>query len=127
MKNKAFTLTEIIITISIIGIMATIALPRISRNHERVIMGEAFQVLQVYHNAQQKWLLDHVLPYPNNCNAYELTAPASYRSFQNLTCAANGNISIQRQGGAYTLRVSAAGAYTCAAGTCPPGWQRLIP
>ncbi len=123
MKNKGFTLTEIIITIVILGFMASLALPRYFIQQESVKVSEGVSLAGLYFDAQQRYFLDHSA-YTANCALLDIAVTPKF--FNAPTCAASGSIvSIQRTGGAYTITVSSAGVYACAA--CTANQRQYLP
>jgi prepilin-type N-terminal cleavage/methylation domain-containing protein len=121
--KRGFTILEIVITIIIIGALATLSFPRLLETREVARLGEGVHALQVFHAAQLRYNLDHSPNYANDCDLLDVTlAPAN---FNPPTCAATGSVSIQRTGGAYTLTVNLANAYSCAG--CSVYLNRYLP
>jgi len=123
MKN-GFTLVEIIIVISIMGLMATFGLPRLVAMQEGSRAGEGVQALIALRSSQLRYCLDHAANcsgtnYPNNggvaptCSAYDVDIPA-LKYFNTPVCQNTGTIYLDRSSGTvYRLIVNAAGTYDC--------------
>ena len=58
-RKKGFTLLELIIVIVVIGILASIALPRYTKVAERARMAEGKHILGEIRSAQMRYLLSH--------------------------------------------------------------------
>jgi type II secretory pathway pseudopilin PulG len=114
-------------TIVILGILATLAIPRMTGQQDAARAGEAVQTLSALHSAQLRFCLEHDCTgnnYPA-CGNLDVDIPP-LTSFNNLVCANNGNISLDSTGIVYTLQVDAAGVFSCP-GTCPPVVERIRP
>ena len=110
--RHGFTLVELIVTIIIMGLLASIAIPRISQSKEAARLSEGVQILKSFRLAQERWNLDHGA-FTNDCTDLDVTFTPT--GFNQPTCAADGSVSIARTGGAYSITVSAANVYSCAA------------
>src|SRR3989338_9836233 len=82
MRNKkAFTLTEIMVVLIIIGIMASFALPRFGTTAEFARASEGTQILTVLWTAQRKFAIDEVHNpgggYTNNAANLDTRIPAT--------------------------------------------------
>ena len=58
-KNKAFTLTELLLVVAILSIMAAIAMPRYFPQTERARASEAVSMLTVILQGQKAYFMDH--------------------------------------------------------------------
>lgn len=149
MKN-GYTLVEIMVVISILGILAALVAPRITGSQEAAIAGEAIQVLTALHASQNRYCLENPCPangYPvvaglNPCADYDIDFP-TLNNFGVPQCAASGNIGLVRTGATYVLQVTpdvagVPGVYSCKAGTacpavgtcsgdCPGPIDRILP
>ena len=115
--KKAFTMVEVIIVVVILGVIASLAIPRMSGNTEQAIASEAFSLLETMHAAQKRYELEHGTGvFTANCALLDVdVAP---KNFGAPTCAATGNVQMTRNGaGGYTVAKSIAGVFSCAG--CP--------
>jgi prepilin-type N-terminal cleavage/methylation domain-containing protein len=120
--KSGFTIVELIIAVVIMGLIASIAIPRLNQSREAARLGEGVQLLRALRAAEDRWNLDHGA-YTNDCNDLDITvAPTNFNA---PTCANNGSVSIQRTGGAYTLTATAANVYSCAG--CTAYLTRYLP
>ncbi len=117
--NKGFTLVEIIVVVTILGILAAVALPRMIAPKERVIVSEGMQDLIVMKGAQERYKLENGSYYASavDCNAMDVSVTPT--NFNAPVCpGAAAVVSIDRKGGpVYTLSIDALGIVTCS-GTC---------
>ena len=58
-KKKAFTLTELLITVIIIAILATLALPMLVKTLEKAKIGEAISNLNLIRTGQKIYFLEY--------------------------------------------------------------------
>jgi len=113
---KAFTMTELIVVVVILGVIATLAIPRMTGNTEQAIATEAFSALETFHAAERRYELEHPGTYAV-CGTLDLDA-LTPRNFNAPVCtAATGNVAMTRIGGAYTINKSIAGVFSCTG--CP--------
>ena len=128
MKN-GYTLIEVMTTIVIIGLLATLAIPKLTGMQEPAKAGEAIQALNALHAAQLRYCLDHTCPPANYpvCADLDVDMPSTLKNFDlPPDCTDNkGNIGLTRTGGTYTLQVDSAGNFTCPA--CPANVVRVLP
>lgn len=57
MDRRAFTLTELLVVVAIVGILATIGLPRLVKTLEKAKVNEALSNLDFIRNAQKRYFL----------------------------------------------------------------------
>ena len=110
--KKAFTLIEIIIVIVIVGIMAALAIPKLTGQKEQAIVSEAIVAVQAFHGAQLRYELEHPGTYAAACATLDVTA--TLKNFT-VACANDGSVTATRINGAsaYTVSESIAGVFTC--------------
>ena len=116
--KKAFTLSEVIIVVIILGIIATLAIPRMTGMREQATAAEAFSALETLHAAEKRYELEHGTGvFTNNCALLDVDmAP---KNFAAPVCAATGNVSMTRTGGTYTITksIGTPSVFSCA-GAC---------
>ena len=117
--QRGFTVLEIIIVVVMLGIMASLAIPKILGPNERIRAGEGIQILASLLAAQKSYALDHNGAYESDINDinFDVTIPGS-SNFTNIAVANNANAvaSVERNinPNAYTLSISESGVITCA-------------
>ncbi len=75
-KSQGFTLLELIIVIIVIGILASIALPRYIRIAEKGRAGEAKNMLSAVRSAQMRYAVQYS-SYTNNISLLDINLPAA--------------------------------------------------
>ena len=120
--NRGFTLMEIIIVVVILGIMASLAIPKVIGPNERVRASEGFHILSVLLNAQRSYSLENANNYATALSSLDVTFPAA-ANFNAPTVANNAAAvaSIVRNNGNYTLSINDTGVISCSetvAGSC---------
>ncbi len=117
--NKGFTLVEIIIVVTILGILAAVALPHYVGQTERFTAGEGVQTLSALLLSQKRYALENSGNYTSQLTDLDLTIPASPH-FDPPAVAndAAAVASIARNTGAYTLSISETGAISCSGAIC---------
>jgi prepilin-type N-terminal cleavage/methylation domain-containing protein len=121
--KKAFTMMEILIVIVIIGVLATLVIPKLFGPREQAIFSEATTALTTLRGAQLRYALEHGGGYTADCTNLDVTvAPTNFGA---PTCTAAGGVSLTRNGGTYTVSASAAGVFTCPA--CPANLKAYCP
>lgn len=112
MKNRAFTLMELIVTIIVVGILASLALPRFFYTIEKSRTAEAISILETLRNAQEIYKLEKGA-YTVTLTSLDVTITPKY--FLTPTVSANPIASIQRSAGGYnyTFKIDSVGTVTC--------------
>ena len=122
MGTKSFSLIEIILMIVIIGVMVTLALPKLFAKKESANVPEAVTALAALYHAQQMYVLDHPGSFATDCSVLEVSATS--QKFSPPVCQnTNPIVSLQRIGGSYTIGVTQAGVFSCTsvnASACAP-------
>ena len=107
---------EIIIVVVILGVVATLAIPRMTGTAEQAIVSEAVSGLESLHMAQKRYELEHGTgSFANNCASLDIDLVP--KNFGAPACAATGSVQMTRNGGTYTITENIAGVFSCA-GTC---------
>ncbi len=75
-KQPGFTLIELIVAVVIIGILASIAVPRYVRVVEKGRTSEARNILGTIRDAETAYILEHNV-YTNSLSALGVTVPAA--------------------------------------------------
>ena len=83
-KTRGFTLIEVMITVAIVGILATIALPTYRDHIRKSVRAEAQAYLMAVAGRQQQFLLD-TRGYAPTLAAVAIVAPASVNAAYDLT------------------------------------------
>lgn len=106
---------ELIIVIVILGVVATLAIPRMSGTTEQARLSEGISAIESFHAAQMRYALEHSGAYTNNCTLLDIDITP--KNFGAPVCAASGSVSMTRNGGAYTVTETIAGVFSCS-GSC---------
>lgn len=124
-RNKGFTLLELIIVIIVIGILASIALPRYIEVAERGRASEGKSLLGILRSAQLRYQIEH----GNYTNALgdldaTYTVPKYFSialtgTAANLASVTRNALDVNPTFAGYVLQISDDGNITCAGGTCP--------
>ena len=118
-NKKGFTLVEIIIVVTILGILAAVALPHYVGQTERFTAGEGVQTLSTLLLSQKRYALENSDAYATTLASLDVTIPSSsYFDVPTVANDAGAVASIARNTGAYTLSISDAGAISCSGAIC---------
>lgn len=129
-KNKGFTIIELLVVVLIIGVLAGIALPMYFNVLEKSRTSEPLQVLGQIARAEQRYKLQ-TLEYTNEADKLDITIK-DYTSGQEVTnnefdseffnfTLGTENATAQRKDGDYTLGVN----YTTSQLSCTPAEHRV--
>lgn len=119
MQKKAFTLIEIIVTIIIIGAMASFALPRFNNAVETTKSAEGKQILLSLLNAQKIHYLEKGA-YTTDLGELDVSIPGS-TNFRNILLRTSDPIATIERNTLYILKIYLDGSFTCedrTAGSC---------
>ncbi len=132
--RHGFTMVEIIIVVVMLGIMASVALPKIIAPNERVRASEGMHILSSIKMAQQAYALDHGGTYlaAGNLGSLDIVIPQSLNFAAPDTVDGTGGflatiarctvaaVTCTQPGRAYTLKINTVGKITCTpdAATC---------
>ncbi len=94
-KTQGFTLQEMVIVVVVMGLLASLALPRLMRVREATILSEGIQVLQPLRSAQERRILEGNA-YTADCNDLDITV-GTLANFNAPNCFNDGRVSIQRK------------------------------
>jgi len=128
LKNKAFTLMEVLVVMVILGVLASVAIPSYATHIERVRSSEGVQSLTALLSAQKQYQLEDGASYAGDINDLDITIAAS-GNFAAPAAASvdNGDgtftvATISRASGAipYVLSMIDNGVVTCACAGCTP-------
>ncbi len=111
--NKAFTMVEVIIVIVILGVIASLAIPRFMGQNEKAICGEAVGLLSTLRGAQARYFLERGAYAGGDCSVLDVDLTARNFNLPPTCTAGTGAVSLTRTGGAYTVTFSIAGVFTC--------------
>ncbi|MBI4309397.1 MAG: prepilin-type N-terminal cleavage/methylation domain-containing protein [Candidatus Omnitrophica bacterium] len=117
---KGFTIIEIIIVVVMLGILASIAVPRVIGPNEQITSSEGRQTLTTLLGAQKRFFMENNNTYANNINSLDVDIPASnYFAAPNINNNAAQLASVARANGpVYTLSINDTGVITCAGAGC---------
>ncbi len=121
-ETSAFSLVEMAVVVVIVGILASMALPRFQVTIEKMRSAEGVNILTALLGAQQRFAAENGGAFTANMADLDITIPASPNFNVPTVAAVNPLASIQRIDTAdsgidgYTLSVSSTGTITCAGG-----------
>lgn len=122
--SRAFTYIELVITVIIIGILASVTIPKLVAPQESVISSEGRQILMAILGAQRRYWFEN--------NAYvgdpglaagtldvDIPSSPNFNAPDALAALTSTGIvaEIQRTGGLYTLRIDGLGRIWCVDGS----------
>jgi len=110
-KKNGFTLLEIIVVIVIIGVVASLAIPRMTTTFERFRASEGVQILTALLHAQKAYFQENSA-YTNDLNLLDITID-NPEFFTPSVAVANPIAMATRIGGAYRLNISDAAVISC--------------
>lgn len=115
-SRKGFTLTEIMISLIVVGILAAIAFPRYYNTLEVVKAKEGVFILHEIFDAQKAYLLEYGI-LPASIDVLDVKIPASnnfYNYGVNASSPPTLGATVTRRTGDYSLRIVATGEVFCA-------------
>lgn len=122
--KSGFTLIEIVIVIIIIGVLASIAIPKYSATMERIRSSEGVNILTALMGAQKRYAMENGGVYTATLTDLDITipAPANFNAISDasLSTTAASIATVTRNNnsfGNYTLTISDLGVITCAGGS----------
>jgi prepilin-type N-terminal cleavage/methylation domain-containing protein len=118
-KTSAFTLTEILVVVIIVGVLAATVLPRYTSVIEKTRAAEGMRILNAFLGAQKSYFIENGnIDYADNIDDLDIEiipknfdAPVAQNDLAAL-------VTIQRTGGAYVLTIDELGNITCAGAIC---------
>jgi type II secretory pathway pseudopilin PulG len=108
----------------IMGLLATIAMPRLSESREAARLSEGIQTLRTLRSAEERWRMDHG-SYATSCSDLDVDVNPSNFSPPDCNAGCAGCISIRRSTNTYTIAVNTSEVYTCAG--CSVYLTRYLP
>jgi prepilin-type N-terminal cleavage/methylation domain-containing protein len=138
LKNgrEAFTMMEVMVSILLIGVLASLAIPKYTSSMEKVRAADGFQILGALMKAQKSYFFENQAYANPPITNLDITIPLSTNfappTISNPGVGGGTVAQIVRNGPSYTLLITDAGVITCtggAAGLCarigcpggPPG------
>ena len=130
-KNRTFTITELLIVLVVIGVLATLAVTQYGSYRERVVDREAFAVLRLMQQAQRIYLMENDAYYPmggitsetdttalnNNLRIYLNEESWDYVTYSGGALGA-GTSTAARVGGSRTWALGINGTNSTCTGSC---------
>lgn len=125
-KNNGYTLIEIIVTIIILGVIASLAIPNYVVSVERTKASEGAQMLEALLNGQRRHLIEYN-EYATDISQLDVEVKTLTNNFQNPLVFDNpsGLATIDRIG-LYTLSIDEDGIINCVENGAPPGTCRKL-
>ena len=121
LKTEGFTLIELIITIIIVGVLASIAMPRFAFVIEKMRSAEALKILEALRNAQEIYKVENG-SYTTVLSDLDVTIPQPENFEVPTLASSNPIVSIERDTAVteyvYTLTIDNNGTIKCS-GTTP--------
>jgi prepilin-type N-terminal cleavage/methylation domain-containing protein len=112
-RNKGFTLVEIIIVVIVIGVIASLGLPRMTGTMERFRAAEGVQIITALLHAQKAYFQENSA-YCTNANIGQLDITIDNPEyFTYAVASANPIATATRIGGQYRLNMSDTAVITC--------------
>jgi len=120
-NQDAFTLIEIIIVVIILGIIASLGIPKYTGMYEKTRLGEGVQTLGVLRGAQKRYFLEND-SYATALNNLDVTI-GTMKYFKDVKAANNASATsyvaqLTRSDDSYTLSISTDGTYSCTGDPC---------
>ncbi len=116
-----FTIIELIIVLIIMGVIATLVIPRLISTNESAICSEAISTLSTMRSAQARYNLEKGTFAGTDCSALDI-AVNTPKFFDTPTCdSGTGAVTLSRVGGpVYTATAAQTGSpvYTCTGAGC---------
>ena len=119
--RNGYTLMEIIITVIILGVIVSLAVPNYTMSVEKTKAAEGAQMLEALLNAQRRYQIEYGV-YANDLNNLDIEFTAGTNNFNMPTLSTNPSqlASIERRNGDYILSIDSQGSIVCNnADLCP--------
>ena len=126
--TDAFTLIELVVVMTVIAILAALALPRYNFVVERSRQREAVVNLNVIRGSQMRYALDNNNNYATNFTALDIEDPSNTSRYFNYSVAgasaanlaAAARNTAQNSYGSYNISVNVNGTLNITGGSNPP-------
>jgi prepilin-type N-terminal cleavage/methylation domain-containing protein len=120
MKKNGFTLTELMIVVVIVGLLAAIAIPRYVSQMERGFVAEAVQMLSAIRQAEVAWSLEQITP-AYTTNLADLDIDPSFSTEFTYTIAVTAGVAAAPPAAAVspTFTATATRQAACTGQCCP--------
>jgi type IV pilus assembly protein PilE len=120
-NESAFSMMELITVLVIVGVLASIALPRYEVGIEKIRSSEGAQILTALLDAQKRYSSENGGAYTATMSDLDVTIPASSNFNAPTVSASSPLATIQRIDGSsgiddYTLTISDTGTVSCSGG-----------
>lgn len=94
-QQQAFTLTELMVTVAVVGMLAALALPNIQRSRETAVQKQCTANLMEIYKAKQRWATDFKMLSSDTPPPEALWGPGTYISHE-PKCGGGGRYTVGR-------------------------------
>lgn len=123
-KNNGYTLIEVIVTMIVLGVIASLAIPNYIVSVERTKASEGAQMLEALLNAQRRHSIENDGDYATDTAQLDISFTVGTKNFNDPKVDSNGArlAEIERSTGQYVLYINDDGVISCeeaATNLCP--------
>ena len=115
MLKQGYTLAEVLVVIVIIGVLASLSIPRLTVAIERTRAAEGIHILEALLQAQKMYYADHG-KYSNSYTDLDVEIPPS-KNFSDISSESvsehNPLVTVTRNDGSYSLTIDENGTIGC--------------